>query len=106
MNAYASAMSSIGDSIERRRSDRRKESVPVKTILATIGLVIATYLSWRLVLQLQNILDLFFIAGFFALVLNPAVDFVERRLRVRRGLAASTVFVIGLTLFGLMMYLF
>lgn len=91
---------------EYRRSDRRKESVPVKTILATIGLVIATYLGWRLLLQLSNILELIFIAVFFALVLNPAVDFVEQRLRIRRGLAASTVFIFGLVLFGLLMYLF
>jgi predicted PurR-regulated permease PerM len=99
-------MSSIGDSIDRRRSDRRKESVPVKTILATIGLVILTYLCWRMVLQLQDMIKLIFIAVFFSLVLNPAVDWVEHRMRIRRGLAAGVVFFVGLILFSALMYLF
>jgi predicted PurR-regulated permease PerM len=103
----ATTSTSASDIVDRRRGgDRRREQVPVKTILATIGLVIATYLSWRLLLQLQNILELIFIAGFFALVLNPAVDFIEHRLKVRRGLAASVVFIVGLIICGLLMYLF
>jgi predicted PurR-regulated permease PerM len=106
MDPEAPKAAPLQNFIDSRRSDRRRESVPVKTILATIGIVILTYLSWRLVLQLQNMIELIFIAVFFAMVLNPAVDFVERRAHMRRGLAALTVFLVGLVLFGLLMYLF
>jgi predicted PurR-regulated permease PerM len=85
---------------------RRNDEVPVKTILATIGLVIATYLSWRFILEIANILELIFIAVFFALVLNPAVDFLEQRGKMRRGLAAGVVFIAGLMLFSLLSYAF
>lgn len=82
------------------------DEVPVRTILATIGIVVATYGSWLLVKKLSHILELIVIAIFFALVLNPAVDFLEQRLRVRRGLAALFVFLVGLILFAAMIYLF
>lgn len=85
---------------------RRSEEVPVKTILATIGLVIATYLSWRLVVQLTAIIQLIVVAVFFALVLNPAVDLCEQRLKMSRGLSATCVFLVGLALFCAMLYLF
>lgn len=100
-------MSDNAPFVDRRNPyRRRKEDIPVKTIVATIGLVIATYLSWRLLIQLQNILELIFIAVFFALILNPAVDLLENRMHLRRGLAASVVFIAGLVLFGLLVYVF
>ena len=85
---------------------KRGEDVPVKTILATIGIVIATYLSWLLLQRLAHIFELIGIAIFFTLVLNPAVDFFERRLKIGRGLATIIVFTISLALFGALGYLF
>ncbi|MGH9286053.1 MAG: AI-2E family transporter, partial [Acidimicrobiales bacterium] len=79
--------------------------VPVRTILATIGLVLATFVLILIVRALSRVLALVCVAAFFAIVLGPAVDFLERR-HIRRGLATGVVFLTGLTLFGAMMYAF
>ncbi len=83
-----------------------KPAVPVRTIVATIALVVATYLSWLVVQEIANVLQLIAIAFFFALVLNPAVDMFERRLRIGRGLASSITFILGIALFSGLLYLF
>jgi predicted PurR-regulated permease PerM len=80
--------------------------VPVRTILATIGLVVATYVVLRAIVLLAHIETLLVVAAFFAVVLTPAVDFVRRKLHIRRGLAAAIVFVGGLALVGAMLYAF
>jgi predicted PurR-regulated permease PerM len=80
--------------------------VPVRTILATIGLVVATYLVLRAVVLLAHIESLLIIAAFFAIVLTPAVDLVRRKLHVSRGLSTAIVFILGLALVGAMLYAF
>ena len=67
--------------------------VPVKTILVTIGLVLATLAALYLVRLLARIEMLLVISLFFAVVLTPLVDRVHARMRVKRGLAAGLVFV-------------
>lgn len=83
-----------------------RERVPYRTIFATIGCVIGTYLAWQLLQDLSYILELIVISIFIALILNPAVDFLEYRMHMRRSLAASTVYIIGLAIFGALVYLF
>jgi predicted PurR-regulated permease PerM len=78
----------------------------VRATLAIIGLVLAAGLAVLLVLKLQRILTWLVIAAFFAVVLSPAVDFLQRRLHLRRGLAAFVVFIIGVALFAGMIYSF
>ncbi|MDQ4071245.1 MAG: AI-2E family transporter [Actinomycetota bacterium] len=83
-----------------------RQPVPVRTILVTIGLVVATYLTLRAIVLLAHIETLLVVAAFFAVVLTPAVDLVRRGLHVSRGLAAGIVFIFGLGLVGLMLYAF
>ena len=90
--------------IDRQRLDERRP-VPVRTILATIGLVLATLVAIRLVQLLTNVIGLLVVAGFFAIVLTPAVDYLERK-GMRRSLATIVVFLVGLGLLGGMLALF
>ena len=69
-------------------ADRRH--VPLRTILVTAGVVIATYLVGKLMYLLRDIVLLMLVAGFVAMLLNPAVAKVQRRIR-RRGLAVTIV---------------
>ena len=69
--------------------EQARQPVPVRTILATIGLVLATLIVVKLSILLFRIEILLVVAAFFATVLNPPVEFVMRRLHVRRGLAIA-----------------
>jgi predicted PurR-regulated permease PerM len=80
--------------------------VPVRTILAVIGLVLATAIGVWLFVRLARIEAILVVAAFFAVVLNPLVDLTQRRLHVRRGLAAAIVFIGVFGLIGAMLYAF
>jgi predicted PurR-regulated permease PerM len=84
-------------------TDRRP--VPVRTIMATIGLVLATLVAIRLVQLLTHVIGLLVVAGFFAIVLTPAVDYLERK-GLRRSLATIIVFLVGFGLLAGMLVLF
>lgn len=84
----------------------QRRPVPVRTILATIGLVLATVVGLYLVVLLARIETLLIVAAFFAVVLNPAVELVEKYARVRRTVAAALVFLFGLVLLSGMLYAF
>ncbi|MGN6243124.1 MAG: AI-2E family transporter [Motilibacteraceae bacterium] len=71
----------------------RRERVPVRTILATIGLVLLTYIALRLVQTVSRVLIWTLIAAFFAVALHPLVDRLERHLGGRRWLATLLVFL-------------
>jgi predicted PurR-regulated permease PerM len=79
--------------------------VPVRTILATIGIVLATVAGLELLLALHRVILLLVISGFLAVVLSPAVSGLVR-LGIRRGLATGIVFLVGLAAFGAIGYLF
>jgi predicted PurR-regulated permease PerM len=82
-----------------RAADRRR--VPLRTILVTVGVVVATYLVGKLLYVLRDIVLLVLVAGFAAMLLNPAVDKVQRWIP-RRGAAVliitlcSTLIFVGL----------
>src|SRR5947209_838178 len=80
--------------------------VPVKTILATIGLVVATGVALYLVILLAHIWTLLLVASFFAILLTPPVDFVRRHLHIGKGLATALVILLGLGLIAGMLYAF
>ena len=80
--------------------------VPVRTILVTIALVVATFIVLYLVVLLAHIEALLLVAAFFAIVLTPPVDFLRRHLRLPRGLAVAVVFLVGIALFAAMLYAF
>ena len=69
-------------------ADRRH--VPLRTILVTAGVVVATYLAGKLIYRLRDIVLLMLVAGFTAMLLNPVVAKVQRRVP-RRGLAVTIV---------------
>lgn len=80
--------------------------MPAKTIIATIGLLVAAYLAWLLLRRVATVLQLVVVAAFFALALNPAVDLLHRRVRLRRGIAATVVFLLGALALNALAYLF
>jgi predicted PurR-regulated permease PerM len=83
-----------------------RQPVPWRTIVATVAVVAGAYLLFLLVRETARILVWILVAGFFAIILAPAVDALERRLHLRRGLAAAIVFLIGVSLIIGMLYAF
>jgi predicted PurR-regulated permease PerM len=73
--------------------------VPWRTILATVFVVGATFVLYELVSELGRVITWLVVALFFAVVLTPAVDLLQVRLRLRRGVATAIVFI---TVFGLL----
>ena len=77
------------------RPERGPERVPVRTIAATIGMVLATALALLLLWEMRRILTWIVVAAFLAVILGPLTSLVERRLHLRRSLAAVLVFLLG-----------
>ncbi len=86
--------------------DPAARAVPWRTIWATIGSVALAFAAYRTYLALAHVVTLLVVAGFFAIVLNPVVDLLEQRARIRRGLATGIVFIVGLGLIAGMLYSF
>ncbi len=87
-----------------------RERIPVRryVVFWSIGVLIVgvAYLALSVLADLAAVLALVVIAAFFAIVLTPAVDLVERRIHLRRGLAVLLVFVLGVTMLGGLAYSF
>jgi predicted PurR-regulated permease PerM len=66
-------------------------NVPLRTIVVTVAVVAAAYLAGKLIYRLRDILLLIAVAGFVALLLNPLVVLLQRRLFPRRGAAVAIV---------------
>ena len=92
------------DSQDRRGAKR--PTVPWRTILAVIASLLATYVGIWLLQHLTKILTWILVAGFFTVVLSPPVDFLIKRARLRRGLAAFLVFFTGLAVLVALLYSF
>ena len=82
------------------------ERVPVRTILATVGIVLAILLGLWVLWSVKRIVGWMVIAAFFAIVLAPAVDFLVHKAKLRRSLATLLVFLTGLALLAAMLYAF
>jgi predicted PurR-regulated permease PerM len=80
--------------------------VPVRTIMAVIGLVLLTGVGVWLFIRLARIEAILIVAGFFAVVLNPLVEMTQRRLHVRRGLAVGIVFLVVFGMLAALLYAF
>lgn len=70
--------------------------VPVRTIMATIGLVLATVLAIYIVLQIRQVLTWIVVGAFFAIALYPVAGWVQRKMLggKRRALATFLVFLL------------
>jgi predicted PurR-regulated permease PerM len=72
-----------------------RQPVPVRTILAAIGLVLATVLLLLLIRETHRVLVWIVIAGFFAVAVYPVVNWIERHLPwCRRSLATLAVYLL------------
>lgn len=79
--------------------------VPLRTIVVTVAVVAGTYLAGLLIYRLRTLLLLVVVAGFVALLLNPLVVLVQRRIP-RRGLAVTIVTIVALVVFAVLAYSF
>jgi predicted PurR-regulated permease PerM len=71
--------------------------VPVRTILATIGFVLATLLALYIVVETRRVLIWIIVAAFFAVALYPVVSWLERKISwCRRSVATLFVFLVVL----------
>jgi predicted PurR-regulated permease PerM len=75
-------------------------NVPLRTIVVTVVVVAAAYLAGKLIYRLRDIVLLMLVAGFVALLLNPIVVQVQRRLFRRRGVAVAIVTLWALAIFA------
>src|SRR6266568_1740458 len=73
--------------------------VPLRTIIATVAVVVSVYLAGKVVYRLRDGLLLLLAAGFVALLLNPVVVALQR-LVPRRGMAVAIVTVWGVLVFA------
>jgi predicted PurR-regulated permease PerM len=77
-----------------------RTQVPTRTILATIGLVLATAVAVLFVMRVERILVWMVVALFFTVALFPVVDWLQRKVVRRRSLATLLVFVVVLLVIG------
>jgi predicted PurR-regulated permease PerM len=76
-----------------------------RTVFVVIGILVASFITLKILWISRHVLSWIFIALFLALALNPAVDWVERRIK-RRGIATGVVFIAALIAVGLIGWLF
>jgi predicted PurR-regulated permease PerM len=78
-----------------------RATVPVRTILATIGLILATVVAVLFVMRVEQVLVWMLIALFFTVALFPLVGWVQRHMtRCSRSLATLLVFLVVLLVAG------
>ena len=70
--AYRGGMTNVAQAPDRR-------PVPVRTILATIGLILATAALLLVIVETRRVLTWIVIAVFFAVALYPLTGWVQRR---------------------------
>jgi predicted PurR-regulated permease PerM len=81
------------------------KGVPLRTILTVDAVVIATWVAYRLLGRLREVILWILIAAFISLVLNPSVNFLQRH-RLRRGTAVGVVMFGALVFFVALLGLF
>jgi predicted PurR-regulated permease PerM len=73
--------------------------VAVSVVIGVVGSIWTVGRLWRIVSYLL-------VALFFAVVLTPAVDFLQHRVKMRRGVATLIVFLLGLVVLTGLIYAF
>ena len=79
--------------------------VPLRTIVVTVAVVAAAYLAGQLIYRLRTLVLLILVAGFVALLLNPLVVLLQRRIP-RRGLAVTIVTLAAFVVIAVLAYQF
>jgi predicted PurR-regulated permease PerM len=80
--------------------------IPLGTILTTVSVVVVFYLTGHLIYKLREILLLMVVAGFVALLLNPAVVGLLRLGVHRRGSAVAIVTLVFVVVFAALAFAF
>ena len=80
-------------------STANAHDVPLLTILVTVGVVAAVFLTGKLLYRLRDVVLLMLVGGFLALVLNPLVTSLQRHRVARRGVAVTLVTLWSLLVF-------
>src|SRR5215472_9269341 len=80
--------------------------IPLRAILVTVGVVVATYMAGKLLYRLRDVLLLIAVAGFVSLLLNPLVVALQRWKVPRRGLAVTVVTIWALIVFAGLAFVF
>ena len=78
------------------RGRAESHGIPLSAIGAGVAMVAAVYLSGKLIYRLRDLLTLLAVSGFIALILNPLVVALQRRIVPRRGAAVAIVTVSAL----------
>lgn len=88
---------------ERRSVDVRHVALTTLVVvtvgLVTVGGVLAVGRLWKVVTYLM-------VALFFAVILTPPIDFLQHRLKLRRGVATFLVLLVGLAALSGLIYAF
>jgi predicted PurR-regulated permease PerM len=87
-------------------SNPRHQPVPWRTILAVALVAALSYAGFLLLRELARVITWLVVAGFFTVVLAPAVDALQRRMHLRRALATAIVFLLGLVALVGLLYVF
>jgi predicted PurR-regulated permease PerM len=87
-----------GPRLDRLFAAASAKGVPLRTILTIDAVVIITWTAYSLLGRLRQIILWVLIAAFIALVLDPAVGFLQRH-RLRRAPAVGIVFFAALVVF-------
>jgi predicted PurR-regulated permease PerM len=77
----------------------------LRRVFVILSGCLAFFVGVLLIWKLRRIVSWIVIAAFFATILNPIVDALTR-LRIRRGIATSIVFFLGVAVFGGLVYTF
>jgi predicted PurR-regulated permease PerM len=80
-----------GTRLSRMWKAADRSGVPLRTIVVAVAVVTVTFLAGKLIYRLRDVMLLFLVAGFVALLLNPLVVVLQRRLVSRRGFAVAIV---------------
>src|SRR5204862_5035026 len=75
-----------------------RQPVPWRTIWAAIASVGVVFIGYQAFLAVGRVVTYLVVALFFAIVLTPPVDFLQYKLRFRRGIATTVVMLTGLLL--------
>ena len=78
--------------VTRVRAAAAARGIPLATIITSVAVLALAYLAGKLLYRLRDVLLLIFVGGFIALILNPLVVYVQRKVP-RRGLAVAIVTV-------------
>jgi predicted PurR-regulated permease PerM len=73
-----------------------RSRVPVRTIAATIAMVLLTAAILLLGWEVRRVLTWIVVAALLAIILGPLVDIAQRRLHLRRALATLLVFLLAI----------